>query len=97
MTFQEFKSWLDGFIEGINGAPNAEQWERIKRVMDKVCEPAPVIPFHPNITPTIAPAIAPVVPIWRAPYEPLPWPGSQITCTGNSTVTCNENLPLNFQ
>lgn len=30
MTLSEFRSWLDGFSEAIVGAPNEDQWAKIK-------------------------------------------------------------------
>ena len=30
MTLAEFKAWFEGFTEGMDAAPNADQWERIK-------------------------------------------------------------------
>lgn len=30
MTPSEFKSWFDGFVEGMDSQPNENQWERIK-------------------------------------------------------------------
>jgi hypothetical protein len=30
MTKSEFRAWFDGFCEGMDGAPNEKQWERIK-------------------------------------------------------------------
>jgi hypothetical protein len=30
MTLQEFKAWFEGFTEGMPGAPNKDQWKRIK-------------------------------------------------------------------
>ena len=37
ITFNEFKMWLQGLIEGKNGElPDMEDWKRIKSMMDKV-------------------------------------------------------------
>ncbi|MCW2309705.1 hypothetical protein [Rhodobium gokarnense] len=41
MTFLEFKAWFDGFCEGIEGAPNTEQWKRICEKFGEVHEPLP--------------------------------------------------------
>jgi len=30
MTLAEFKAWFEGFTEGMEGAPSANQWDRIK-------------------------------------------------------------------
>ncbi len=35
MTLAEFKAWFEGFTEGMDAAPNEEQWKRIK---DRVSE-----------------------------------------------------------
>lgn len=35
MTISEFKAWLDGFSASFkDGAPDAEQWKRIKQKLD---------------------------------------------------------------
>ncbi len=53
MNLNEFKSWLDGFSEAIDGAPTKEQWDRVKSVLKSVHEItlAPV----PNMTPSTWP------------------------------------------
>jgi len=53
MTFNEYKSWLDGFSEGINGAPTKEQWEKIKSKLNEVVEHSTTI-YHPGVPPVIA-------------------------------------------
>ncbi len=30
MTLSEFKAWFEGFTEGMAGAPDEDQWKRIK-------------------------------------------------------------------
>jgi hypothetical protein len=30
MTLQEFKAWFEGFTENMSGAPNKDQWKRIR-------------------------------------------------------------------
>jgi len=52
MTFNEFKSWLEGFSEAIGDAPTPEQWAKVKAKMGEVHAPQPVtIPNLPNIYP----------------------------------------------
>lgn len=50
MTLSEFRSWLDGFSEAIDGAPNAEQWEKIKAKLATVKDDVKVVPnpFPPS-------------------------------------------------
>ena len=39
MTFNEFKSWLDGFSEAIGEAPTPEQWAKVKAKVNEVANP----------------------------------------------------------
>jgi len=39
MTLSEFRAWLDGFSEAINGAPTAEQWVVILAKFKDVQDP----------------------------------------------------------
>ncbi len=39
MTFNEFKSWLDGFSEAIGDAPTPEQWAKVKAKVNEVANP----------------------------------------------------------
>ena len=78
MTLAEFKTWLEGFSEGIGAPPTQEQWEKIKEKLANVREPyhvAPTIPYLPQ-SPTVAP------PAW------LKWP--DIIC-GGATTASNPN------
>ena len=43
MSLQEFKAWLEGFLEGINETPNKEQFQAIKDRLKTVREPS----IHP--------------------------------------------------
>lgn len=38
MTFNEFKSWLDGFSEAIGDAPTPEQWAKVNEKLATVQE-----------------------------------------------------------
>lgn len=58
MTISEFRAWLEGFSEAIDGAPTAEQWEKIKEKIGTIAAPAsaptyvpyPIAyPYQPNI------------------------------------------------
>lgn len=45
MTPSEFKSWFEGFTEGLEGQPSKKQWERIcKRVAE--IDGRPVAPVY---------------------------------------------------
>ena len=53
MTFNEFKCWFEGFLEGEgNDPPNKRQWERIKEKIDKVVEYPVRIPSCLSLTGT---------------------------------------------
>lgn len=30
MTSEQFKAWFDGFCEGIDGVPTADQWQKLR-------------------------------------------------------------------
>lgn len=30
MTAEQFKAWFDGFCEGIDGVPTADQWQKLR-------------------------------------------------------------------
>lgn len=36
MTLDEYKAWLDGFSEGVNGAPTETQWKKIRDKLNQV-------------------------------------------------------------
>ena len=83
MKIDEFKAWLDGYSEAIHGAPNEQQWDRIKAqigtLVDAVklvpydirpipCGQEPAIPYWPYIHP------APVIPYPVTCGTSFPWP-----------------------
>ncbi len=88
MTMSEFRMWLEGFEESIDGAPTKVQWKKITKKLAEV-EPDSY-PVHP----------APFYPMWERhwtnPYgphfvytspstgDPLPFIG-QTTCIGQPT------------
>jgi hypothetical protein len=39
MTLSEFKAWLEGFTEVIDGPPSQEQWDRIKEKVASIVDP----------------------------------------------------------
>jgi hypothetical protein len=49
MTLAEFKSWFQGFADGLDGQqPNEAQWEMIKERIGRLDEnPGPLLPFKP--------------------------------------------------
>ncbi len=48
MTMSEFKMWLEGFEESIDGAPTKAQWKKITKKLEKVAEFSyPVGPVYP--------------------------------------------------
>ena len=36
MTLADFKAWFEGFTENMDGAPNAEQWKRIRKKVKEI-------------------------------------------------------------
>ncbi len=53
MQVSEFKAWLEGLAEGLNGPPDAETW---KKIINRVR----TLPADGNTTVIIKPAPAPV-------------------------------------
>lgn len=41
MTLTEFKAWFDGYTEGLEGAPTAAQFSRIKEKVALIADAAP--------------------------------------------------------
>jgi hypothetical protein len=87
MTMQEFKAWLDGYMEDRPGGPNPKEWEKIREKLNEVY-PDPCHrdhwPYYPYV---------PLQPWW----EPLPRPwydGTGTTWKWNDDtqwiVTCEE-------
>ena len=74
MTMDEFKIWLDGFMDG-RAAPSPEQWARIKQKMTEVESPAP--DYHPGVMPCDV--------VFSIPGTPLTIPTWFTTC---GSVTC---------
>ncbi len=86
MTPLEFKSWFDGFGEGIESTPTKKQWTRIK---ERVAE----IDGQP-LAEKVLDRYYPYVPIYPIPYypsfttPPLPY---TITSTVNATLDLTFN------
>ena len=65
MTLPEFKSWLDGFSEGMGETPTPEQWAKIKGKLAEVqlvTLPAATFP-HLNVGPAWATGWTPIQPV----------------------------------
>lgn len=60
MTASEFKAWLEGFAEGIQGLPNEKQWNLVLTKAAKVhADPAPYLPIYPTLP------SYPTTPTWK--------------------------------
>ena len=77
MTFNEFKSWLDGFSEAIGEAPTPEQWAKVMDKLATVQERA--LPSIPNLAPSL-PSYPPRYPRYFDTNYPLV-PPFTVTCT----------------
>jgi len=80
MTFNEFKSWLDGFSESIGESPTPEQWAKVKEKLATVQDRS--FPIMPNLG---SPAL---------PSYPLPYPRYAETnypLVPPFIVTCNSS------
>ena len=51
MTFNEFKSWLDGFSEAIAEAPTPEQWAKVQAKVLEVANPLGNLQFPQGARP----------------------------------------------
>ena len=80
MTLPEFKSWLDGFSEGMGETPTPEQWAKIK---GKLAEVHMVTMPH-QIVPMPSPYIlGPSLP----PIRTGDWvPPQPVTCISNTVA-----------
>ena len=80
MTINEFKAWLDGYVQAKGGQLNALDIGSIKAKLDEVI--APIEPFTPYIPTYPSPWVIPTTPVnpWD-PWTPLRGP----TTTGTST------------
>lgn len=77
MNIREFKAWLEGFEEAIEGKPNAVQWKKIKEKLALVTES----PTYQYITYT------PLYPTWYQPWGgPTTFPAT-ITCDATSNAS----------
>ena len=45
MTSDDFRAWLSGFSEAVDGAPTEAQWARVLEKLGQVVPVAPIIPF----------------------------------------------------
>lgn len=63
MTIAEFKAWLEGFGEAMNGSPTPDQWEAIKAKIAQLREPLSVPSGYKF----------PSGYKWREPVAPGPW------------------------
>ena len=70
ITFDEFRAWMTGLIQGKRGAlPDIEDWKMIKKMMDKVVPEKEFI----NIPQPIDPGIAPQPPFYPSAPPYVPW------------------------
>ena len=78
MTINEFKAWLEGFEESVNGSPTKAQWLKVKQRLETVYGDAvQSIPYAPQ----------PWYPDWYTPY-PYRWYSST---SGSSIEPSNPN------
>lgn len=98
ITFDEFRAWLTGLIEGKRGAlPDLDDWKKIKKMLDKVVPeketeivniPTPFpMPAAPEPKPW-EPWTTPHFPTWVGPNTADPFPGMapNVWC-GGGTIT----------
>ena len=91
MMLPEFKTWLRGFTDAIEGPPTQEQWDTIKRKLEAVDDPPQAPPFYPKMIPIGDPLpVAPwIITTGTAPVEPpfITWNAdTSETVVGNPTA-----------
>lgn len=70
ISFDEFRIWLTGLIQGKGGAlPDLNDWKEIKRMLDKVVVEREIVTIPANPQP---PPFCPE-PWRRGPMDPPPW------------------------
>jgi len=105
ITFDEFKAWMTGFLQGKKGiVPNIIDWALIQRMMNKVTPDkeivyvpspyAPITPYvpynpHPDIYPS--PMWPDTTPVWPGTY-PI-WATSTDNGTGTYAVKLTTTVP----
>lgn len=83
MTLSEFKAWFEGFTEGIDGAPSAKQFEKIKAEVNEISGTPITYPIY--------------IDRWVNPYRPY-WDRYRATLggtTGGATWTALQAVGRN--
>jgi hypothetical protein len=85
MTLNDFRAWLDGFVEGAKGDPTPEHLEAIRA---KLATVAPNLPSLASLGPIVSPSKPPPVQ-WPPPINPSSLGPCKITYDDpvNTTVT----------
>lgn len=74
MNSREFKAWLEGFEEAMEGKPTQAQWKKIKQKLSEI-DDGPVKEYH---------YYRPLYPLTYTNYD---WMQNQIYCGVGQTVT----------
>ncbi len=82
MTLLEFKAWLDGFEEAIDGAPTKEQWRKIKAKMNSVTNAKSVEVHHHD-------HYRPYYPYWY--HQKETWKPDLIYCSTTTGTAFNKS------
>ena len=88
ITFDQFKAWMVGLIEGKRGAlPDIHDWKRIKQMMDKVKPEEKII---------VAPQGIRTEDFWAQPYYVPQSPSDGDPNWGMPTITCNNTTTTDW-
>jgi hypothetical protein len=89
MTKNEFRAWFDGFCEGMEGAPNDKQWERIKARVAEINDVATTYPVF------VDRYVAPYRPYWtNVPYWDGNTSGPVMSAAGTAPIVLNATFDM---
>ncbi len=88
MKLSEFKAWFEGFTESMTGAPDEDQWKRIKARIAEIDGVAVTQPVF------IDRYVHPYRPYWSQPMPPQIW--SQIYNTAASDTLPRASMKASF-
>jgi hypothetical protein len=84
MNTSEFKAWFEGFTEGVDRAPTAKQWARIKARVEEIKDtPTPAAVFYRDYWP------------YRGPYYGT-ISGGVMNCVGTNISAVASNSVQDF-
>ena len=90
MTINEFKAWLEGFEEGMKGAPTKAQWTKVKERLGQVCDAVPAVPHYVDPYPVWWPYHWQWTPYTTGTGGTWSWEGNGVTCSIHASTTLTD-------